>query len=93
MPQKRSKKKWLKFDSVTNLRNALAGKNEITRVYVRNIKTGCNLGTIVYFICWRQYVWFPSYNIQMSAGCLRELSEYLDKLNSTKGCYKKKEVK
>lgn len=85
MPQKRSKKKWLSFHPY---RTEPGG--QLQKVYVKNRKTGDELGEIEYCNGWRQYVWHPECNIQFGAGCLREMADYLDSLNWTKGCYKQK---
>ena len=74
---KRSKKKWLLFTKVVLI------------VKVTNRIEGDDLGYIQYCNGWRQFVWYPENGIQMAAGCLCELAEYMEKLNQTKGCYKK----
>lgn len=84
MPQKRSKKKWLRFIPYTK-------GDKLEKVRVENRKTFHELGVIIYDNHWRQWVWLPRYGIQMSAGCLLELTDQMDKMNLKKGCYKQKE--
>lgn len=79
---KRSKKKWLEFDPI------LDSKGKLKQVLVSNKESGCDLGHIEYYNGWRQYIMVHKDFTQFSAGCHRELADYIDKLNWTKGCYK-----
>ena len=81
-----SGKKWLRFEKVTKTKTS----QDLAHVNILSRETDDDLGTIAYDKGWRQYVWYPQDQIQMSAGCLIELANYMAELNKTKGCYKVK---
>ena len=45
-------------------------------------KKGELLGSIKYFPYWRQYCFFPDNETIWSAGCLKDVVAFLDKINS-----------
>ncbi len=63
-------------------------------VYRVTNKHAHDLGFIDYHNPWRQHVWVNPIEgeIYLSAGCLLEIKNFLDDLNSKKGVYKKLET-
>ncbi len=60
--------------------------NRKTDIYsCRNKRHGEELGTVQWFAGWRQYCYFPTCPADYSAGCLRDIAEFLDALRETRG--------
>ncbi len=45
---------------------------------VKNLSTGEALGAIQWFSRWRQYVFLPCCGSVYSAGCLRDITEFIE---------------
>jgi len=48
--------------------------------YVQN-KTGGHLGSIMYYVPWRKYVFAPMAGMIFDAGCLNDIIAQLNKIN------------
>jgi len=56
-----------------------------TKVYSVYSKCGdCELGEIKWYPAWRHYCFFPEFETVHSDRCLREISEFITKLNDKK---------
>ena len=57
--------------------DSASGKTQVWRVETRH---GDLLGVVRWFGRWRQYTFWPSSETLYSAGCLRDVGEFLDAL-------------
>jgi hypothetical protein len=77
MPKLELKKIYLKFELVGK---SSSGKTRIYSVVSREL--GISLGNISWHGPWRQYVFHPLPNTFFNNGCLNEVSNYLEHLNT-----------
>lgn len=67
-----------KYLSAENIKNQNGGSSRIWRI--RNRGGGDELGLVTYYPRWRQWVFDPEYSTTYSAGCLREIADFLDRI-------------
>ncbi len=51
----------------------------------KNIRSGTMLGVVKWYGSWRQYCYFPTVQAVYSAGCLKDIADFLEQLNKGEG--------
>lgn len=68
------------FISVSWDGSSPSGKTQI--FVVTNNRSGARLGTVKWLGRWRQYTFFPETDCVFSAGCLRDIADYIERLRA-----------
>jgi hypothetical protein len=50
----------------------------------RNRRSGAELGVVKWYAPWRRYCYFPTAQAVYSAGCLRDVADFIDRLAKAK---------
>lgn len=70
--------KWIRFEEETPRANI-----RTRRFVCRNQRSGDELGRVLYFAGWRQYVFEPVCDLVVfNAGCLRDIAQFLEGLRN-----------
>lgn len=68
------------FITIERLHPSPSGKTNVYRVV--NNRSRLGLGEIRWMGAWRQYVFYPGVHTVYSAGCLRDLADFLSTVRS-----------
>ena len=49
--------------------------------YIKSSRSDADLGSIAYYNRWRKYVFYPSNDIIFDTSCLKEIIEFIEKMN------------
>lgn len=69
-----------KYITFSVIEGAPTGNKKTASFFCRNNKSGANLGVIRWYGAWRQYCYFPAVEGIYSAGCLDDISEFIQDL-------------
>jgi len=67
------------YQYITFLERESTGKT--SKWACRNKKSEAVLGEIKWYGAWRQYCYFPTIQAVYSAGCLNDISDFIEQLN------------
>ena len=66
------------YKYLTFIKEAQPGKTSVWQCC--NTKSGTSLGIVKWFGDWRQYCYFPTVQAVYSAGCLRDIADFMEQL-------------